>query len=205
MPTDRKIIISVGSLIPRKGFDLLIRAIKRLSFSFEDPYLIIVGEGPARRDLETLISSLNLNDRICLVGAVPHQDLYLWYNAANISCLVSNREGWPNVVLESLACGTPVVATNIWGVPEIITSETLGLLTERTEDAIAEAILKALGKQWQTEDIVEYAKEYTWDNTAAGVLRVFRTLVNESSVFSDTFSSGRAVKHENVEGDGINI
>jgi teichuronic acid biosynthesis glycosyltransferase TuaC len=204
LPTGRKIIISVGGLIPRKGFDLLIRAVKILSvrFGVENLYLVIVGEGPFRKELEKLISSLNLNDKVRLAGAIPHQDLYRWYSAADLSCLTSSREGWPNVLLESLACGTPVVGANTWGVPEIITSDEIGLLTERREEVIAETILVALKKQWQTENLLEYAKNHTWDHTALGVLRVFRAVVKESKIVSDGFSAGGVIKHKTAESDG---
>ena len=196
MPEDARIIISVGNLIPRKGFDLLIRAIKILrgNLGVENLCLIIVGEGPFRKELESLISVLKLKDTVRLAGAVLHHDLYLWYSAADLSCLTSSREGWPNVLLESLACGTPVVAANTWGVPEIITSDQIGLLTERNEEAIADTLLCALRKQWQTENLLEYANNHTWDRTALAVLRVFRALVNEGNVLTDNFSTGRVMK-----------
>ena len=206
IPENRKVILSVGNLIPRKGFDLLIKAIKILiaRFDLDNLYVLIVGEGPSKRELAKLISALGLDDEVRLVGAVPHKDLHRWYSAADLSCLTSSREGWPNVLLESLACGTPVVAAKTWGVPEVITSDQIGLLAERTEEAIAEAMLLALGKQWRIESLVGYAKKHTWEHTALGVLCVFQTLLNEKNVFLDKLCAGNVIETRNPEDNGVN-
>ncbi len=175
LPAEKKIILSVGGIIPRKGFDLLIRAFHILvkKERVENLHLVIVGDGADRCKLEDLTCSLELKNCIQFVGAVPHNDLYLWYSAADLFCLASDREGWPNVLLESLACGTPVVATKIWGIPEVVCSDELGLLAERSETAIAQKISFALNRQWWPDDLVEYAKRNTWDRTAWRVRRVF--------------------------------
>jgi len=195
LPLDKRIILSVGGLIRRKGFDLIINALKLVSEEsrVSDCFLVIIGEGPQRRALEILVRSRRLDDRVFFAGAIPHNELHVWYSAADLFCLASSREGWPNVLLESLACGTPVVAANIWGIPEIITSDEVGLLTDRTEDAIAEKIVLALRKQWQTESLLEHAKKHTWERTALGVLRVFRGLLKEKNEFPDKYFAGRVI------------
>jgi glycosyltransferase involved in cell wall biosynthesis len=177
---NRKVIISVGGLIPRKGFDLLIKAFKILVEDFQERniYMVIVGEGPSREELEKLVSSLGLGEYVRLVGAVPHKELYLWFSAADLFCLASSREGWPCVLLESLACGTPVVATDVWGTPEVITSDAIGLLTKRSERDIAEKISLALAKPWHHGEIIEYAREHTWDRAALSVFEVFKSVLN---------------------------
>ena len=116
-----------------------------------------------------------------LAGAVPHEELYLWYSAADLFCLASSREGWPNVVLESLACGTPVVATAIWGTPEIIQSECVGLLTQRSEQDLAKQLSVALHKSWRHDEIVEYTRRHTWEGVAASVYDVFAGVVNRKT------------------------
>jgi teichuronic acid biosynthesis glycosyltransferase TuaC len=176
LPADKKIILSVGGLVSRKGFDLLIKALNiLLTKGFRDLYLVIIGDGECREKLEKLISFFGLDNNVRLTGSILHKDLYSWYSAADLFCLVSSREGWPNVLLESLACGTPVVATKVWGVPEVIGSDEVGLLTERTEQAIAETILLALRKEWRSDDLIEYAKKNTWEGTAWGVRHVFES------------------------------
>ena len=206
IPLEKKIAVSVGSLITRKGFDLLLKAVKALTVDhgFEDLNLIIVGEGPCRKEIENLIASLNLTNKVRLAGAVGHEELRLWYSAADLSCLTSSHEGWPNVILESMACGVPVVATNTWGVPEIVTSDKVGLLTERREGAIAEAIRIALTKQWRVEDLLEHAGNHSWDRAALGVLSVFRSVVNEDQVLSSGNCSADRIKDKTADRNGAN-
>jgi len=184
LPLDKRVLLSVGGLIPRKGFDLLIKALKLLfeEWHKRDLYLVIVGEGSSRRALEQLIDSLGLGEHVYLAGAIPHHELYVWYSAADLFCLASSREGWPNVVLEALASGTPVVATDIWGIPEIICSDKLGILTKRSEQDLAAGITAALQKSWQSDAIVQYAREQTWERVASSVLHTFQTVLAAQGV-----------------------
>jgi len=184
LPLNKRILLSVGGLIPRKGFDLLIKALKLLFEEWyeRDLYLVIVGEGSSRRALEQLINTLGLGEHVYLAGAIPHQELYFWYSAADLFCLASSREGWPNVVLEALASGTPVVATDIWGLPEIICSDILGILTKRSERDLAAGIAAALQKSWRSEAIVQYAREQTWERVASSVLDTFQTVLAAQGV-----------------------
>ena len=109
-------LVSVGSLIPRKGHHRTIEAMLALP----EFTLLIVGVGPERAALEALIGRLGLNARVRLLGARPHAELPKVYGAADASVLASSREGWANVLLELIACGTPVVASNIPGNPEVV-------------------------------------------------------------------------------------
>lgn len=169
-----KIILSVGELIPRKGFHVLIQALELLvcEHGRRNIHLIIVGAGAYRKSLEGLIASLKLVKHVRLAGSVPHTELYKWYSAADLFCLASDREGWPNVILESLACGTPVVATAIWGTPEILTSQEIGFLTKREARDMAEKLSLALDKSWQPQEIVNYARAHTWEKVALSVYDV---------------------------------
>jgi glycosyltransferase involved in cell wall biosynthesis len=177
-----RIILSAGNLTVNKGFDLLIRAFSRLAndASGVDPFLVIVGEGAMRAQLENLINSLGIRDRAKLVGAVPHEQMHLWYSAADLFCLASRREGWPNVVLESFACGTPVVATNVGGIPEIITADYLGVVVERDELALADAIESALKKRWNSNAITRYAKNQSWARVSLALSDLFQSVVDKN-------------------------
>ena len=174
-----RMILSVGNLTSNKGFDVLIRSFGTLADQHEngDLQLTIVGDGIIRDDLESLVSLLKLEGRVRLVGAVPHDQLHVWYSAADLFCLASRNEGWPNVILESLACGTPVVATSAGGIPEIIRSDRVGALVGRNESELAAAIDSALVRQWSAERLVGYARMHTWERTAANVLRVFESVL----------------------------
>jgi teichuronic acid biosynthesis glycosyltransferase TuaC len=191
-----RVLLSVGNLTPNKGFDLLIRAfpIVAAKLEKENIHLAIVGDGPFRGELEKTISTLKLEDRVHLVGAVSHEQLHVWYSAADIFCLASSREGWPNVILESLACGTPVVATRVGGIPEIITCENIGLFTEPSESKIAETIRMALKKGWRPDDIVAYAAKHTWECTAHAVRQVFESVLNGKVPDCDNFPARGVLK-----------
>ena len=169
LPETGPIVVSVGGLIPRKGFHFLIPAIARIAPRFPGLRLYILGEGEYRSTLEALASECNVRDQVILAGSIPNQQLRFWLSAANVSCLVSSREGWPNVLQESLACGTPVVATRVWGAPEIIVSSELGLLVEQDVPAIATAIESALTKKWKREAIARHAAKRTWEVVAGEV------------------------------------
>ncbi|MBN2321713.1 MAG: glycosyltransferase family 4 protein [Acidobacteria bacterium] len=179
LPIEKKIILSVGGLVELKGFDILIRAMRILRDVHErqDLYLVIAGYGKEQSRLEKLIRSMNLTASVRLVGVMPHQKLFQLYSAADLFCLASSREGWPNVILESLACGTPVIATNVGGIPEIIRSDRVGLLCERNENSFAETILSALSKSWEYEEIIRSADGHSWDRAAQSVYNVLETAV----------------------------
>jgi glycosyltransferase involved in cell wall biosynthesis len=180
LPADAKVILSIGHLKSNKGFDLLIKALKILVD--EDPeseiYLEIIGDGPSRKELEKLVSILDLDQRVRFRGNMAHDEIHFSYSAADVFCLASEMEGWPNVILESLACGTPVVATSVGGIPEIISSDRIGLLTERTGVQIAQAISAALSKSWCCNDLLKHAKAHSWQRAACAVRDVFEAVLN---------------------------
>ena len=169
LPASDAIIISVGRLLPVKGFQYLIPAFAEIAPKFQNLRLYIIGEGTFRPELEQLAKSLRVQDRVSLIGNRPNEELKYWFSAAELSCLVSSREGWPNVLQESLACGTPVVATRVWGAPEVITSPELGVLVEQNVTAIAGALEGALIKRWDRSAIAAHARERTWDIVAGEV------------------------------------
>jgi len=169
LPLHGKIILSVGSLTPGKNHRLLITSFGKISSRNSDERLYILGAGPLRSQLEELIRELHLAEKVSLVGARPNEELALWYSSADLSCLVSSREGWPNVLMESIACGTPVVATRVGGIPEIITSPDIGVLVEPDPDRIAAGLEYALQKNWDRHALAQHAKEREWDKVAMDV------------------------------------
>lgn len=168
------IIVSVGSLIPSKGHDLLIHAFGKLVSRHPGLQLYILGDGPEKERLKHLTSLLKLGQAVQLVGKKPNEELGYWFSAAKVSCLLSSREGWPNVVTESLACGAPVVATRVGGIPEIIASNKLGILVDRTAEAAEAGLDDALRKDWDRDLISREARARTWDDVAREVEEVIR-------------------------------
>jgi teichuronic acid biosynthesis glycosyltransferase TuaC len=177
LPSANRLIVAVGALIKGKGHHFLIRAIRELAPRYPDLQLYILGEGPNRRALEKLISELGLGGQVHLMGKRPNEELRLWFSAAQVSCLASSREGWPNVVSESLACGAPVVATRVGGIPEIVRCPEFGVLVEQTPESIAAGLDQALSKNWNREEISKRTLARTWEIVASEVEEVFAAQV----------------------------
>ena len=118
------VLLSVGHLIERKGHHLTIEALS----SLPDCTLCLVGDGPDRKALETLANRSGVGERVRFLGEVPQTSLPEYYRAADMFVLASSREGCANVLLEAMACGTPVVATPVWGTPEIVADPAAGRL-----------------------------------------------------------------------------
>ena len=167
-------LISVGGLIPRKGHHRTIEAMRQLP-GFE---LMIVGEGPERIRLSGLIAAHGLGDRVRLLGPRPHEDLPALYGAADASVLASSREGWANVLLESMACGTPVAAANVWGNAEVVRTAAAGVIYEpNTPDGIAECVRRMFAGLPDRQATRACAERFSWDETTAGQLAVFRLVL----------------------------
>jgi teichuronic acid biosynthesis glycosyltransferase TuaC len=170
----RPTLISVGLLIERKGHHRTIEAMKQLP-EFD---LVIAGEGPERERLTGLIARHGLRDRVRLLGARPHAELPLLYGSADASVLASSREGWANVLLESMACGTPVAASNIWGNPEVVQRPEAGVIFEpNTPDGIAAGVRRLFQTVPSRTDTRAYAERFSWDETTLGQLALLRRVV----------------------------
>jgi teichuronic acid biosynthesis glycosyltransferase TuaC len=172
-PTDARLIVSVGSLHEHKGHARLVSSVAELSARWPDLRLCIIGEGPLRESLEKLVSEKGLSGKVQLLGSLNNEQLSMWFNAADLSCLPSSREGLPNVVLESLACGTPVVATRVGGVPEAIVSPEQGIVVETDMQALTQGIEAALQKKWDREVIARSSRSRSWNQVAAEMEEYF--------------------------------
>lgn len=138
------LVLFVGNLLPVKAVDVLLEAcgqLMRESFPFQ---LVIVGDGPLRPKLEAQRAAPGLTERVKFVGAIAHEELPRWFQAADLFVLPSHSEGVPTVLLEASACGTPWVASRVGGIPEI---EQLGLsrlVPPNTPSELAKAIRASL-------------------------------------------------------------
>jgi glycosyltransferase involved in cell wall biosynthesis len=175
---DGTVVLSVGQLIPRKGHDLVLQAVAQLP----EATLVIVGEGPEADGLRRLARRLGATERTRFLGAMPQERLATVYNAAEVLVLASSREGLPNVLLEALACGTPVVATAVWGTPEVVAAPVAGRLVEqRTPEALGMAIRDLLADPPARAAVRAYALRFAWGPTTAGQIRTFRSILGRSA------------------------
>ena len=180
IPVTGALLVSVGSLVPAKRHEVLIEAVAKLATRIPDLRAYIIGDGSLRSELEALRRKTHTEERVFLVGEKPNTELYCWFSAADASCLVSAREGWPNVVMESLACGTPVIATRVGGIPEIIVSSELGILVAEDLRSITDGIASALSRKWDRGALVSYARSRTWDVVATEVEEYLSSLAKMS-------------------------
>lgn len=178
LPLDKNIILYVGSLYWGKGVNYLIDAMEDVARKCPDVLLFILGEGDLDDALKRKVRKLDLEHRIKFLGNKPQTKVPRWMNAVDLLILPSVSEGLPPVIPESLACGTPVVASRVGGVPEIIDSGKIGLLSNpRDAGDLAKNILLGLRKTWNESMLVNRAMQYSWRKIAAEVNDVYATLI----------------------------
>jgi glycosyltransferase involved in cell wall biosynthesis len=174
------VLLSVGNLVELKGHKLLVQALARLLPEYPDAQLVIIGEGPERAGLEQLARDLGVQDRLRLTGALPNTELSRWYSAADLSVLASSREGWANVLLESMACGTPVVATDVGGSAEVMGDSIAGVLVrQRDPESLAQAMLQLLLKAPDRSQVRAYAEQFSWQATTNAQLSLFAAITSK--------------------------
>ncbi|NJF25188.1 glycosyltransferase family 4 protein [Thermococcus sp. Bubb.Bath] len=178
LPLEKKIVLTVGNLVPVKGHEYLLEAVKMVLEREPNTFFVIVGDGPLRKKVEELAKKLGISENVYFAGSRPHEEIPLWMNAADLFVLPSLRESFGVVVLEALAVGTPVVATINGGSEEIITSENYGFLCPpKDPECLAEKVLIALEKEWDKGKIREYARQFMWNNIVKQIVKVYTSMV----------------------------
>lgn len=162
-------LLTVGNLVPLKGHRYILQALAALPAE----KLVIIGAGELDSELKKLAENLNISDRVTFMPLLPHGDLATYYQNAKCTILMSAMEGMPNVVLESLACGTPVVATNVGGLPEVITPDNGILLPDRTAEDLTAAVEEALNRDWNRSKISQDMSYLDWQVTARKLSDLF--------------------------------
>jgi glycosyltransferase involved in cell wall biosynthesis len=163
-----KRILFVGHLVTVKGLTYLMDAFHALGRDeFGAPLeLVLIGEGTDRRKLEAQARKLGVRQRVRFLGRRSHAELCAYFNTADVFCLPSLNEGLPNVVLEAFACGVPVVATRVGGVPELVNSENLGFLAQPANSrSLADALRHALRRSWDRQQILREIRQYDWKHS----------------------------------------
>ncbi|EKD58410.1 MAG: glycosyl transferase group 1 protein [uncultured bacterium] len=176
-------IICVSRVTPRKGIRFLIQAFKILSGRYENMRLLIVGDGNEKKSLEDLVQGLDLKDKVEFAGIVSHDKLLPYYQRADVFVLPSLNEGMSNVMLEALACGLPVVATETGGTKELLTDGLNGLVVRMKDaddiaDKIERLILDRNLKNAMSLESRKLAETLSWGNVAGEYVAMYKKISN---------------------------
>jgi glycosyltransferase involved in cell wall biosynthesis len=175
LPVEGRKLLWVGRMVPVKGLEVLLGACARLRQRGVDFHLYLAGDGPLRKTLEAECQARGLSAEVSFAGTVLHEDLPDWYRAADLTVLPSRSEGVPNVLRESLACGTPFVASRVGGVPELA-SEPWGYLVPPGEASeLAETLARAMANS--APPGLPPNRPTGWEESAAKLLAVIEPLV----------------------------
>ena len=175
----RRTLASVGHLVERKGHHHVIEALKDLP----DTDLLIAGDGEERARLIHLAETIGVADRVRFLGVLNQRHLCQVYSAVDALVLASSREGWANVLLEAMACGTPVVASAVWGTPEVVAAPEAGVLMPSLDAAgVAQGVRELFAAYPDHAATRRYAEGFNWDATTAGQLKLFRSIVGQPPV-----------------------
>jgi glycosyltransferase involved in cell wall biosynthesis len=176
MGLDGFTLASVGHLIERKGHHHAIAALTRL----RDATLLIAGGGDERPRLEALAVGLGVAERVRFLGVLDQSALCDLYNCADVTVLASSREGWANVLLEAMACGTPVVASAVWGTPEVVASPDAGRLMPSLDAyGVVAAVTELRGALPSRTATRRYAEGFDWQSTTDGQVALFQKILSE--------------------------
>jgi len=168
-------LLSVGHLIERKAHHLAVGALALLP----GMELVVIGDGPELGALRVLAQRAGVADRVRFLPAMRQEELRQYYGAADALILASSREGWANVLLESMACGTPVIASNVGGAAELVTAPAAGVLFEsRTPAGLAEAARKLFSAYPDRGATRRHAEQFSWAATTCGQIEIFRAIVS---------------------------
>jgi glycosyltransferase involved in cell wall biosynthesis len=158
------LLLFVGNLKPSKGCLDLLEAFPALLAAQPLARLVYVGTGAARAALLARAEALGCLDRVEFAGAVAHAELGDWFRAADVLCLPSHNEGVPNVVLEAMACGTPVVASYVGGIPEVVPEYAGILVPPHQRQALSTALIDASARNWNHKRIAAHARGFRWED-----------------------------------------
>jgi teichuronic acid biosynthesis glycosyltransferase TuaC len=166
-----RIIVYVGRFVATKGVRELLQAFGALATQDADLRLVLIGDGVMREELQAQVAAAAWGRHVLLPGAMQPEAIAEWLSAGDLLCLPSYSEGYPNVVLESLACGRPVVATNVGGIPEIIDATNGRLVAPRDSAGLQAALAATLAGRWDQQALAAPWSR-SWDDVARATLAV---------------------------------
>ena len=175
-----KVILAVGRLSWHKGFDNLIRSLPMVLSRFPDVKLIIVGDGYMKKDLENLVYTLGLENKVKLLGFLKDEDLFKIYKISDLLVIPSNYEPFGIVALEGMAAGLPIIATSVDGLKEVIND--VGLLVPSNHPSnLAQAIINVLSDESLFKELkkksIERVKRFSWESLCRELLDVYKEAI----------------------------
>lgn len=185
LPADAEVLVSVGTLIERKGFHRVIELLPGLLPGHPLLHMMVVGgagpEGDMAGKLNRLVRTLGLEDRVHFLGALAHDRLNQALSAADVFVLATSYEGWANVFLEAMACGLPVVTTDVGGNAQVVSDRSLGRIVPFGDSRrLQEAIDEALRTPWNRASIRAYAESNSWDQRIQPLTDSYHELLSRS-------------------------
>ncbi len=185
LPVNAPVLISVGGLVERKGFHRVIELLPRLRERWPGLIYLIVGgasaEGNNRQQLEQQVAQLGLGDTVRFLGSLPPDALKQPLSAADVFVLSTRNEGWANVFLEAMACGLPVVTTDVGGNREVVDRDSLGIVVRFGDAAALEAALdQALATPWDRTEIRCHAEDNAWDGRVDRLCQAFAEIAGRA-------------------------
>ena len=178
LPDDKTLLLYAGNFNIEKGLEVLIRAFSSVHKKYSDALLVVVGSGPLEKQIHQLVSELGIGQKIIFVGRVTHDQVPDYLAAVDFLCLPSLREGCPNIVLEALSTGTPVLSSRVGAVPEMLNSQKniLGLMAEPNDvDDFASIIEQGMAIDWQRPLNFEWM---SWQESADTIADVLTDVVS---------------------------
>lgn len=193
LPPDAPVLVSIGGLVERKGFHRVIDCLPALLERFPALHYLIVGgpgpEGDMGAQLRAQVSRLGLDGKVIFTGPMKSEALKEPLSAADVFVLSSRNEGWANVFLEAMACGLPVITTDVGGNAEVVCKPELGTIVPFGDQAALEqALVAALERKWERSRIIAYAAENAWDARVAKLLEAFQDIARHGAAGAPALS-----------------
>jgi len=182
IPEHATVLISVGGLVERKGFHRVIEVLPEIVKQYPGLIYLIVGgesaEGNIKAQLQKQVKELKLDAHVRFLGSLDSAELKKPLSSADLFVLATANEGWANVFLEAMACGLPIVTTDVGGNKEVVNSDDLGIIVPFADkQALTNALLQAIKHDWDNDGIIKYAEDNAWDTRVEILLDEFQKII----------------------------
>ena len=166
-------ILYVGNLKKEKGVIELLNGFAEISKNHPTLKLLYAGPGNLRNEISSQAEKLSISNQVVLLGGVNHNQLPELISQARILALPSYNEGVPNVILEAMACGTPVLASNVGGIPEVVNEHICGkIIAARSDSDVAKGLDYILSREWDKTKIQQHSQQFSWQNNKVQLLKM---------------------------------